>query len=45
MRPYHAGSGFLRELWGRVILKSVIKVDRDKLISLWPLLFIACDQH
>jgi hypothetical protein len=28
-----------------VILKSVIKVDRDKLISLWPLLFIACDQH
>jgi hypothetical protein len=28
-----------------VILKSIIKVDRDKPISLWPLLFIACDQH
>jgi hypothetical protein len=28
-----------------VILKSVVKVDRDKPISLWPLLFIAGDLH
>jgi hypothetical protein len=28
-----------------VILKSVIKDDRDNLNSLWPLLFITCDQH
>jgi hypothetical protein len=33
------------DLGVNVILKSVIKEDRDNLNSLWSLLFITCDQH